>query len=197
MILSPLTVVALHDSDSQFPFFFILLHSMFCFQIMPCNFMPLSFASYILFAHSLINAWVHLFFYWLSNSTFIEHILPSWQWWYRIYWHNFCCQDPKNQVWNTTVSLPASPTSSHTTVSLSLLDFFNVFALISLSSVFCTFSIPSTSLFPNSYVWKCLLILRSHLKVLPPLRNKLPRIGILLCILVTSYSSSSLTFMTL
>lgn len=97
-------------------------HTILCLFFAPCK----------LLAHTFINAHVHPFIYWSFNSTFVEHILSSWPWWYKMYWHDLCSQDFKIQIWNTTAWL--SNLISYR--SLSLLDFFNIFAMLSPSSGF-------------------------------------------------------------
>ena len=136
--------------------------------------MPLSFAPYILFAHSLINACLYPVIYWFFNSTLIEHIRPSWQWWYKIYW--LCSQDSEIHVRNITAYLP------------NLISYYSMkfpecschaFSFLKFLHILHPFHFPVSKL-------SCLKmppILRSQVEVLIPLGNKLSRIRLLSCIL--------------
>ena len=149
-------------------FFFLLVHSTFFFSrschalLCLCSFHHI----YSLLIHSLIP---------VSILAFIDFLIPH-------LFHIYCFPSSDGTKFADMISalkiLKVRSEYHHTPSCLSNLflhhscsqsDFCNIFATLSSSSGFCTFFIPSTSLTLNSHAWKCLPILSSQSKILPPL----------------------------
>lgn len=142
MSLRLFTVLALHDPDSQAPFLFHASPFNILFLALAMKFYASVFCTMYTLAHSF-NACICSFIYWFL----ILHLLSI----YYLPGNNdakcidiiFSLKNPKIQVWNITAWL-------FKLISLFFsLGFLNVFAMLSPSSSFCIFSIPSTSLSPT------------------------------------------------